>query len=495
MVQKNYTILCKKSRKFPKGYNMNEEFEKKESKPADQEKKSGEFSGNSSKKKTSTSYKTIALIVALAAFVGLYAVVNISSLSGFASGMISVLNPVIIGFGIAYLLNPVLKFFERKVYKRIKSKRVLRVLAMLSTYLVSAIFLIAVVVLIIPQLVESVIMLVGSFDSYIDNTINLINGLIETYLDTHNTPSINREQLLGFISNLFTTSGNFFESVGTYVMKYGTGLVIGVKNLVFAVFISIYVLLSKESIKAQLVKLATAFMRNEPREKLYKYVGLCNKTFGGFFIGKIIDSLIIGVITLVTLFLFDMPFYVLVSAIVCVTNIIPVFGPFIGAIPSFFIIFIVDPAKALLFLVIILVIQQIDGNIIGPKILGNSTGMSSLGVMIAILVMGEWLGVIGMILGVPIFAVVLAIINELAENKLRKKNLPVNTAEYYSSDSLVDPYEHHESFYHKIFVFAGHIFGKLFGAALKVEGDSENSAEESTTEQTDKEKEKINDEQ
>ena len=468
---------------------MNEEFEKKESKQAEKEKESVDISKDPSKKKAGASFKTIALIVALAAFVGLYAIVNLDSLSGFASGIISVLNPVIIGFGIAYLLNPILKFFERKIFKKVKSKKALRALSVVCTYLTAALVLVGIVFLIVPQVVESVMGLVGSFDTYIDNTIHLINGLIETYLDTHNTPPIDRAQLLGFVTKLFTTSGNLFESIGAYVMKYGTGLVIGVKNIVFALFISVYVLLSKEGIKAQLVKLTTAFMKTEQKDMLYRYVKLCNKTFGNFFIGKIIDSLIIGVITLITLFFFNMPFYVLVSVIVGVTNVIPVFGPFIGAIPSFFIIFIVDPAKAFIFLIIILIIQQIDGNIIGPKILGNSTGLSSLGVMIAILVMGEWLGVIGMIIGVPIFAVILAIINEFAENKLRKKNLPVNTAEYYNSGA-VDHNEHHESVYHKIFVFAGHVFGKLFNVVFKREKNSEENA----VDQTEKEKETINDE-
>ena len=157
-----------------------------------------------------------------------------------------------------------------------------------------------------------------------------------------------------------------------------------------------------------------------------------------------------------------MPFYLLVSTIVCVTNVIPVFGPFIGAIPSFFIILIVDPAKAFIFLALILIIQQLDGNVIGPKILGNSTGMSSLGVMISIIIMGDLFGVVGMILGVPIFAVALAIVNELSEDKLRKKNLPVNTAEYYPENSLVDPYAPHETFTHRIFSLAGKAFGRIF---------------------------------
>lgn len=476
---------------------MNEDFDKKDTRDEEPEKMDERESTENTKGKEKGSRSFIVIAVCLAAFVVLFAIVNASGLASAASNVISVLNPVILGFGLAYLLNPILKFFEFKVFRKIKNKTVLRILSLVSTYVLSLLILTAVIFLIIPQLIESIITLVISFDSYIDNTINLINGLIERYLDTHSTPAVNREQLLGFISRLFTTSGDLFQSIGGYVVKYGTGLVIGLKNFVFAVFISIYVLISKENLIAQANKLTTAFMRARSKQRLYKYIKLCNKTFGGFLVGKIIDSLIIGLITLVTLFFFKMPFYVLVSAIVCVTNVIPVFGPFIGAIPSFFIIFIVDPGKAILFLVLILIIQQIDGNIIGPKILGNSTGLSSLGVMVSIIIMGEWFGVIGMVLGVPIFAVILAIINELAENRLRKKNLPINIAEYYPADSLVDPYATHETLSHRFFSFAGHLFGKMFraifgGRRKKTSDDDKNNEKNNTKDQ---EKEVKNDEQ
>ena len=457
---------------------MNEDYKKDDRAETTEEQKKTDVGGGKHNKKRRGIGGTVIAVICLAAFVLLYAVVNVSSLSAAVSRVIEVLTPVILGVGLAYLLNPTMNFFERKVFKWVKHKKLLRGLSLVSTYAFALIFLVAVIFLIIPQLVESVVLLVVSFDSYIDNTINLINGLIEEYLNTHSEIKINREQLLGFISKLFTTSGDFFQSVGEYVIKYGTGLVVGVKNFVFAVFISIYILISRENLKAQVDKLTTAFLRADARHKLYKYARLCNKTFAGFLVGKIIDSLIIGAITLVTLFCLDMPFYVLVSAIVCVTNVIPVFGPFIGAIPSFFIIFIVDPTQAFLFLLVIFIIQQIDGNIIGPKILGNSTGMSSLGVMVSIIIMGEWFGVIGMVLGVPIFAVVLAIVNELAENRLRKKNMPINTAEYYPADSLVDPYATHETLSHRIFTFAGHLFGDLFRLIFKRKAKEENTAYE-----------------
>ena len=209
-------------------------------------------------------------------------------------------------------------------------------------------------------------------------------------------------------------------------------------------------LASKERLKAQVKKFTTAMFPPKGRHRFYRYVRLCDRTFGGFFVGKIIDSLIIGAITLVVLLIFRMPYALLISTIICVTNIIPVFGPFIGAIPSAFIIFIVSPSKALIFLVLILLIQQLDGNVIGPKILGDSTGLSTLGVIISIVIMGEYFGIVGMIVGVPIFAVAVALVKEFLEQKLRAKDLPTDTSEYYAWDSFVDPHEVHETITQKM---------------------------------------------
>ena len=153
-------------------------------------------------------------------------------------------------------------------------------------------------------------------------------------------------------------------------------------------------------------------------------------TFGKFLSGKILDSLIIGILTFVILTIFKMPYTLLVSVIVGITNIIPFFGPFIGAIPSVIIILFVSPIKALWFLLIILVIQQIDGNIIGPKILGDSIGISAFWILFSILVAGKFLGLVGMVIGVPLFAVIYSIIKEVVESQLDKKGMKTKTEDY-----------------------------------------------------------------
>ena len=396
------------------------------------------------------------------AFLILYIIVNASVFGGVFSAVMSVLTPIILGGALAYMLNPILKLFEFKVFKKLKNKKLLRGLSLLLTYVVALLIVVAVLLLLIPQLIQSIMDFAGKFDYYIDTTINALNDFIAKIMDNNGMNDvIRKESIFDAISNLVSKSGDLFSGIMGYIVEYGMGLIIGIKNAVLAVFISIYILSSKERLSAQTKKLTTAIFSPKGRRRFYRYVRLCDRTFGGFFVGKIIDSLIIGVITAIVLLIFRMPYVLLISAIICITNIIPVFGPIIGAIPSFFIIFIVDPKKALLFLVLILLIQQLDGNVIGPKILGNSTNLSSLGVIISIIVMGEFFGVIGMIVGVPIFAVGVALIKEMIEHRLRKKELSTDTADYYARDSLVDPHESHETYSQKLFKNMGASFGKL----------------------------------
>ena len=201
-------------------------------------------------------------------------------------------------------------------------------------------------------------------------------------------------------------------------------------NLVIGIIISIYVLFSKEKFARQTKKLVYAVLKPSHANMLLHLTIKSNEIFGGFIIGKIIDSAIIGVLCFVGLSMLKMPYTLLVSVIVGVTNVIPFFGPYIGAIPSAVLIMLSDPKMGIYFIIFVLVLQQLDGNVIGPKILGDSTGLSAFWVVFAILLGGGLFGVIGMILGVPTFAVIYYIINMLINHMLEKKKLPTDTAAY-----------------------------------------------------------------
>ena len=438
---------------------------------------------------------TIVFVVCSIVFVVLFAIINLNAVTGVVSAFLSLLSPVLIGFAIAYMLNPILKLFEFKIYKKIPKKNLLRSLSIISTYIVGLLIVVAFLWLLIPSLITSIVDLVGKYDTYIVTTTNFVNGIINKFLSNETTSeSINPADVEALITRFFAASGDIFETITKYVFEYGTGLFVGVKNVVLGLFISIYMLISKEKLQAQIRKFGVAVLPESKNRRIIKYIRLTHKTFSGFFIGKIIDSAIILLITLVAMLLFRLEYALLISVIVGVTNIIPIFGPLIGAIPSFFILFIVEPKQALIFLVLIILIQQLDGNVIGPKILGDSIGISSLSVIIAIVIMGDLFGVLGMIVGVPIFAVVITIVKELIETRLKKKGKSIDTADYYAKDSLVDPNEHHEHAAKKIFDNIENSVKKIINALKKVidnlkkskkskDGTVEEKTEETTAEE------------
>lgn len=437
-----------------------------------------------------------AVIVCCIAVPLILLIVNIDPIASFINSVLSVLSPIILGAAIAYILNPVLKLFEYKVLKKLKKKRTRRALSLLFTYIVAIAVLVGFAFLLIPQLIKSIMDLSTKFESYVAATSEFINNFINKFMGKQNSEYINAESLKNAITKLFSASNNILDTIAEYVQKYGMAIVTFIKNLFLALFISIYMLSSKERLTAQSKKCAKALLKEKNFKTVSKYLRNTNTTFAKFFIGKIVDSLIILGITLVTLLIFRMPYALLVSVIIGVTNIIPVFGPFIGAIPSALIIFIAEPKKALIFIILIIIIQQLDGNVIGPKILGNSTGLSALGVIVAIVIMGAYFGVVGMIVGVPLFAVIVEILKEFIEAKLKAKELSTDTADYYSRGSLVDPHEHHETLSSKIFakiekwiiVIKGKIFkGKKKGkAAQKIKEKEEEKSDSNNDESQDK---------
>ena len=262
---------------------------------------------------------------------------------------------------------------------------------------------------------------------------NYIANLSKTFEDLSKVINIDQkylgvalekwQELLNYILTLLT---NLLPVLGNLLKN----TISSIWNLILGLIISIYMLIDKEKFAALSTKITFALFSKENANTLLKLARRSNKTFGNFLIGKIIDSAIIGVLTFIILSIFKMPYTILISVIIGITNIIPFFGPFFGAIPSFLIILLVSPTKALWFLAIIIVIQQLDGNIIGPKILGDSIGISAFWILFSLLVAGKLLGLVGMIIGVPLFAIVYSIIKDIIEINLEKKGLPKDTADY-----------------------------------------------------------------
>ena len=344
--------------------------------------------------------------------------------------IMSTLQPFIIGFVIAYLLNFILVFIENKLLSHNKlnnlKKGAKRGISILLTYIVAFFIVYLFVQFVLPQVVDSIVGIANDIPTYLGNATHFIEDLTKT-LDLNNDyAGVVIEKLNEFMNYAINIITNLLPVLATTVKDVASSL----WNIVLGLIISIYMLIDKEKFAASSKKVVYALFSNKSANKIVELAHRTNDTFGKFLSGKIIDSVIIGILTFIILTITKMPFTILVSVIVGITNIIPFFGPFIGAIPSFIIIMFVSPIKALWFLVIILIIQQLDGNVIGPKILGDSIGISAFWILFSILVAGKLLGLVGMIIGVPLFAIVYSIIKEIIDAKLDKKGLSKNPKDY-----------------------------------------------------------------
>ena len=379
-------------------------------------------------------YNTIAVyafIVVSLSILFYNVVTKLDVFTGKLNEIMAIFQPFVIGFVIAYLLNFILKFYENKVFtlkglNKVKKSSV-RGLAILLAYITAGIILYVFMQFVLPQLVESVRGLINDIPKYVKElTVIVENHLQNMNVNQEYMTIINEKftEITNWVIQLFT---NVLPIIGNAVMSVASSI----WNIVLGIIISIYLLMDKEKFFALGKKVVTSLFNEKHTTIVLDLANRTNLTFGRFIGGKIVDSAIIGVLTFIILAIFKMPYVLLISVIIGITNIIPFFGPFIGAIPSAIIILFVSPVQALWFLVIILVIQQVDGNIIGPKILGDSIGISAFWILFSILVAGKLFGLVGMIIGVPMFALIYSVIKDIIEARLRYKGLPTETEKYF----------------------------------------------------------------
>ena len=384
-------------------------------------------------------------LVIVACIVCYFAFLRIDDIAKFLKEVSTILQPIIMGLVFAYLLNPMVKMIERNLIpvldEKIKNEKKVRSLARNIGVFTSILITLAVVVLllnmVLPELYESIrdmiISLPGQMndameyleahaikDSAISGTLNTVlenaAASLETWLRTDLISQVNQ-----MMSSLTSGVISFFETLF---------------NIVIGLIVSVYVLTSKEKFIGQCKKATYALFQKDRANLILQVTRKSNEIFGGFVIGKIIDSIIIGIICFVVLSLLKMPYTLLVSVVVGVTNVIPFFGPFIGAIPSIILILLAEPIKGLYFMIFILLLQQFDGNILGPKILGNSTGLSAFWVVFSILLGGGMFGFVGMVMGVPTFAVFYYLVEMFLNQKLQKKKLPSSSDAFEKVDYI-----------------------------------------------------------
>lgn len=377
-----------------------------------------------------------AFLVVLAGLIAYYIIFHLDEFKSGIDRIIVILMPVIDGIILAYLFTPMLNFIEKRfispIFTPLKMKKsAIRGISMILTIGIVFFLIYGFFAMVIPQLILSVQSIIIQFPTYVDT----IEGWILLRLEDN--PEIEKyatglfdqysAEIEGFVSE------KVWPQVNTMIMTVSKSVLSILKdmwNLIIGFIISIYLLGSKEKFAAQAKKIVYSVKSTESANRLISNVRFSSKTFSGFFVGKIVDSIIIGILCFIVTSIIGTPFPVLISVIIGVTNIIPFFGPFLGAIPSLLLIVLISPIQALYFLIVIIVLQQVDGNIIGPKILGSSTGLPGFWVIFAITFFGGLMGVLGMILGVPIFAVFFAFVKSLVETKLEKKELPKETKKY-----------------------------------------------------------------
>lgn len=375
--------------------------------------------------KKNTTEAIYACAVLAIALTGISLIVHIRVVYAAIRAFLRVISPIVYGLSLAYVINPLLKLIERRLIASIKPKKVRvspvlrRVLSLVISYLLVALLLFLIGLLIFPQIVKNYGVIVDSTSDFIQNTILRFGDSFG--IDSDELIARVGEHAAAFLSFLGKIGGRF----AVWLILFLVGFII-----------SFFVLLHKEHLLASVKKLLASFLKPKRFNSTMEVARLADRTFGRFFIGKIFDSLIVGVISFVVFWICRMPYYPLLAAVICITNIIPYFGPIIGAVPCVILVLTESPVKAVWIAVIILIIQQADGNIIGPKIVGNALGIKSLWVVISITIMGSFFGFVGMLIGAPLFSVLYTIVKEHTERRLTKRNLPIETSAYAEMNPL-----------------------------------------------------------
>ena len=391
-----------------------------------------------------------AFCVAAALILFYFAVRNLSVFGAAVTKLVGILAPFIWGLVISYLIAPMMNVFEKNLFlplarrltrrsKKSDGTKLARGLSVLLAEIVLIIILVSLVYLILPQLLSSIQTLVQNSGTYAANLSNWADNLLRDYPEIEQYVSDALGDFNANVGNWLETK--FVPQLGSFVSSVTTGVygvARAVYNLVIGIIVSVYLLSGKEGYIAASKRLNYTIFSVEAADRIRAALSFLDRTFMSFLSGKLLDSLIIGIICYIVCAILRMPYALLVSVIVGITNIIPFFGPFIGAVPSAIIILMVDPAKCLIFIIFVILLQQVDGNIIGPRILGNSTGITGFWVMFSIILGGGLFGFWGLLLGVPVFVAIYTLLNSLIVKKLKRSDLPTEVAAYRDID-YIDP--------------------------------------------------------
>lgn len=364
-------------------------------------------------------YTTIAVYIALVLFAATFAVfflVNNRGMTGGFSKLISALNPLIYGAVIAYLLNPLVNIFDRKLFKKLGEKnkhRLSRALSVTLAMIIFAAFLGLFVSALVPQIISSVSELQSKFSGYTES--------VKTWLEEKAAASKYLGQALysaiDYVESFLEKTGELVDIVMPWLGNAATAVLGVIKNALLGIVFAVMLLVSKDRISAVSKKLCHVLLKKEKCEKFLATVKKADNSFGGYIKGTIVDAILVGFVTFFLMWMLGIPYYPLIALVLAVTNMIPIFGPYIGSVPAGFIILIALPSKVIPFAIMVICVQLIDGNIIAPRLIGSNIGLTPEWVIIAITVMSGFFGVAGMLIGVPIFAVFYTLISDWVKKR------------------------------------------------------------------------------
>lgn len=363
------------------------------------------------------------IFIALVSITFYFLLLRWNEAKGALNSLFGLVSPFIFGIFIAFLLDKPMLFIERGLKRIHFPQNIVRAVSAVSALILGIIIVMLFFLMIGPQILDSI-------RSLVEQTPTMLESFaqhLQVFLEKNNIRSEHINSFLNsdFIENTISRLAQTLSQTLPQVLVFGTRVTNTVLNLLVGLIAGLYIMLEKEMFIRAVKSVTYAFMRKEHADYLTRFANITSRVFNDFIIGKAIDSLIIGILTYFMMTIFKMPFAPLLSMIVALTNMIPVFGPFIGAIPGIFILIIFDVKTGFYFALLILAIQQFDGNILGPIILGDKLGLPSLAILFSVVVGGGFFGFIGMFIGVPTFAVFYIAIKEIVEERLKKKQIEI----------------------------------------------------------------------
>lgn len=363
---------------------------------------------------------------------------NFNSTADVLGYLIGLLSPFIVGAFIAFILYPLVRFLYRKVFTgwlKMKSGRAAKWLSILFAYLFAIGVIAILMVFIIPQIYASITEITEQFPNWYNSSLSFIQDFEKKHADwTFIDYDYINEKIQSALPMIVSYLTSMASSLVPVIVNTGMTIIKGIINFIISIMVSVYMISDHKNLFYHFKRLIYAILPQNTADTSKNIIKESARIFSSYIFGKALDSLIIGIICFISMLIFKFPYAVLISVVVGITNMIPYFGPYMGGVIGAIIIIIVNPIQVIFFAILILIIQQFDGLFLGPKILGDSTGLTPLWVIFSITVGGSLFGVLGMFLGVPVVAVLSYILNLIVEHFLKKKN--VNVKSYDSSDEI-----------------------------------------------------------